>query len=120
MKTPIEAFEFTLTKVWELKESGIGVTIEPQKKLDTDWDKEIGLPPEKWVCVTFKIKNKEQAEKILEVANYLLLAGITFDSGGCKECRDWELDWSFRFKKGEENFELAVIRGKVEDEINNL
>lgn len=118
MNTPLEAYDFTLTKVWELKERGIDFVTKSLKSKNKNWDKETGIPPEKWICVTFKIKSKEQAEKVLEVANYLLLCGIQFDSGGCKECRDWELDWSFRFKKGEENFELAIIRGQVEDEIN--
>src|SRR4030042_173796 len=113
MNTPIEAFEFTITKVWELKESGIDVKIKIQRSKNK-WDKKCGIPPEKWVCVTFKIKNKCQSEKILEVANYLLLCGISFDSGGCKKYRDWELDWSFRYKNGEENYELKIAREQVE------
>jgi len=101
MKT-IEAFEFTLTKVWELKESGIEVKIKP-------------LPAEKWLHVTFYIKNSIEAKKVLEMAQYLAMCGICFDTGGCSGQRDWKLDWSFSYKKGEEDMDMIVAREQVEE-----
>ena len=61
MKT-IEAFEFTLTKVWELKESGIEVIIKPSRSSENkDLAKKYSgpdrVPAEKWLHVTFYIKN---------------------------------------------------------------
>ena len=122
---PIEAFYFTMQKVNELKESGITVNVKPtksrtDKELAKKYDKPERIPAEHWVNVSFKIENKEQALKIRETANYLGLCGIRFDTGGCSNCRDWELDWSFSYKKGEEDWEWRDAREEVEDMISKM
>ena len=44
------------------------------------------------------------------------LLGITFDTGGSKGLRDWELDWSFKYT-GEENYKMIQAREELEDDI---
>ena len=104
--TPIEAYYFTLEKVNELKESGISITINPTtSKNNTELTEKFhtpnNIPSKYWVNVSFEIENNEQAEKIHETDNYLGLCGIRFDMGGTENHRDWELDWSFYYRKGE-------------------
>ncbi len=120
--TPVDAYEFTMQKVNELKKDGIGVIITPCRlKTDKDtiekYDKPDRIPPEKWVNVSFENLDKGQTIKIHETANYLMMCGITFDTGGAIDNRDWELDWSFSYIKGKEDWEQ---RDAVEDIINNL
>jgi hypothetical protein len=125
MKTPIEAYEFTLRKVNQLKESGIDVVIKPTSSRNDEilirkYSGTNRIPSDKWINVSFKVSDKGQAMKIHEVANYLGLCGIRFDTGGCYNCRDWELDWSFIFTPGVENEEWREAREDIEDMINDL
>lgn len=122
---PIEAFYFTMQKVNELKENGIAVNVKPtksktNKELVKKYNKPDRIPVENWVNVSFKIENEEQVLKIYEAANYLGLCGIRFDTGGCSNCRDWELDWSFSYNEGEENWEWREARKEVEDMISKM
>jgi hypothetical protein len=70
--------------------------------------------------VSFKIKSENDGVKIHEMANYLGLCGICFDTGGCSVCRDWELDWSFRYVKGDEDWEWREARERVEEFISQF
>lgn len=97
-----QAYELALEKVNELIESGIEVKIEPSKSMDDQktldkFNMPENISPDKWVHVTFEISDPMQAIKINEAANYLGLCGMTFDLGGTKTTRDWELDWSFLY-----------------------
>lgn len=123
--TPIEAYYFTLEKVNELKESGISITINSTSSKDDTaltekFETPNNIPSKYWVNVSFEIENDEQAEKIHETANYLGLCGIRFDMGGAENHRDWELDWSFYYQKGEENIEWNVARENVESMIKSF
>jgi len=42
------------------------------------------------------------------------MCGITFDTGGWKKYRSWQLDWSFEYT-GKENEEIRDARDEVED-----
>ena len=112
METPIEAYDFTLEKVNTLKESGIKVNITPYKRKDDlelvkKYSQPDRIPSRLWVKVSFKNIDSKQSKLIYRTANYLRLCGIRFDTGGCSSCRDWELDWSFSYQKGEEHLDLA-------------
>jgi hypothetical protein len=120
-----EAYEFTLEKVRELMDDGIHVNmIVP--KLASNLEvvrkaKEKGgaIPSDKWVRISFKNLDKMEAEKVLEKGNYLGLCGISFDCGGSEGVRDWELDWSFTYNKGQEMLDWIESREQIEDNINN-
>jgi len=122
MKT-IEAYEFTLKKIEELLSTGIEITKRKSKSIN---DQEVinkysgseRIPPEKWLHISFKINDKFQSIKIHEAANYLGMCGIRFDTGGCSNCRDWELDWSFRYT-GKEDEDWRDARDEVENIISN-
>lgn len=123
--TPIEAYYFTLEKVNELEESGISVAINSTSSKDDialteKFETPNNIPSKYWVNVSFEIENDDQAEKIHEAANYLGLCGIRFDMGGTENHRDWELDWSFYYQKGEENIEWNVARENVENMIKRF
>ena len=127
--TPIEAFEFTMKKISELKESGIKVNIKPYKFInDKDREEMIAeyggqvcrVPYDKWVSVSFENLSEEQNIKVSETLRYLGLCGISFDMGGCCGSRDWELDWSFTYNKGKEKWEWIDGIEEVEDMINDL
>lgn len=117
--TVIDAYNFTLEKVLELKGNGIDVTLTSTgslfNKVINETNHSVMIPIEKWVHVTFKIIFKEDALKIRKMADYLGLCGICFDVGGCSGYRDWELDWSFRYNKGDENWEWSKARERVEE-----
>jgi len=125
MDTVIEAYEFTLSKIKDLEETGIMVTFKPTNSRN---DKEIvekynlpdRLPPELWYNVKFTIIDPSDSNKIFELGNYLRLCGIGFDTGGCCGIRDWELDWSFTYKKGDDQPELGMAREELEEMINSL
>ena len=126
--TTLEAFYFAMTKINELKEQGIKVEIIPytfcnekhKNELLKEYSKKENIPHEKWCSITFTVKNKEEAEKIHEVGNYLGMCGITFDTGGMSNSRDWEFDWSFSYRKGSENWEWKEGRETVEEMIQNM
>ena len=104
MNTPIEAYEYTLNIVEILKSKGIEVFIKPSNSRNNkETIKKYSGPecilPEKWLHVTFKVKNPNDANLVFEEASNLFKLGIGFDTGGWFEGRDWELDWSFSFTK---------------------
>ncbi len=121
--TPIEAHQFAMTKVNELIAEGIEVTIKPVGVRNDEGpvkkpDEPDGIPPELWNKISFKGLDAIKAQKVMEMGNYLGMCGITFDSGGMSGRRDWEFDWSFNYKKGEEDLEWREARETVEDLIN--
>ena len=113
----VEALEFTLEKVDELKKEGIKLEIRPYKGKSEQKDRP--LPKEKWCRVKFYPKNKIESKKIHEMGNYLAMAGVGFDSGGSAGVRDWELDWSFRYTK-QENYDLVVARNELQEMFNEM
>ena len=122
--TVIEAYNFTMQKVNELKDSGIEVIMKPTRSRDNPdtvakYNKPDRIPPELWYHVTFKIIDANATQKVHEAVNYLGMCGIGFDTGGWKDGRDWELDWSFTYHKGEEDWVARDARDEVEDMINN-
>ena len=118
--TSITAYELTLDKIRELKEYGIKASIHPcDNFMKKEYNLLEGIPPEKWVNVSFEITNKGEAMRIHEVANYLNMCGISFDSGGCCDHRDWELDWSFSYT-GKEDDGWRDAREEVEDMISKM
>lgn len=123
--TPTDAYYFAMTKVNELKEGGIEITIKPSKSRNNEdtvkkYNKPNRIPPELWNHISFKILDAGQAQKVMEMGNYLGMCGISYDTGGCAGCRDWEFDWSFSYRKGEENWEWRDAREEVEDMINQM
>jgi len=122
---PTDAYYFAMTKVNELKNGGIEVTIKSSKSKNNKemvkkYDKPDKIPSEFWNNVSFKISDTTQAQKVMEMGNYLGMCGISFDTGGCSGYRDWEFDWSFSYKKGEENWEWRDAREDVEDMISQM
>jgi len=122
--TTIEAHQLTFKKIKELEKSGISVEIKPSKSRESSemikkYNNPGRVPPEYWFFVTFFIDNNAQAMKIHEAANYLGMCGITFDTGGCCNYRDWELDWSFRYT-GVEDEKWRDARDSVEDMILHM
>lgn len=113
----IEAYEFTLEKISELKDKGIEIEIClcPMKKEELrmfykenpDIEKH-GLPSALWKHVHFLNLQIGQAGEIAEMTKYLNLCGIQFDFGGIENNRDWALDWSFRYGKEDEQWVDAI------------
>jgi len=129
MNTSTEAFYFAMSKINELREEGIEVTMKPSisrnnkdiiekyKKQDSGKER---IPTNLWYHISFKIIDGEDAHKIQEMKRYLGMCGIGFDTGGWSEGRDWEFDWSFKYVKGEENWEWIDAGDKLEDMIKEM
>ena len=122
---PTDAYYFAMTKVNELKEDGIEVIIKPSisrndKEFVNKYDKPNRIPSELWNHISFKISNAIQAQKVMKMRSYLGICGINFDTGGFTGYRDWEFDWSFSYKKGEEKMEWIKAGEDVEDMINQM
>lgn len=121
--TPTEAYEFAMKSVNDLiKIGGIKVTIVQSKSKQhqetaNKYNLLENIPPEIWTHINFKFETNEERIKIFEMGSYLGLCGISFDTGGCCNSRDWEFDWSFRYKKGDENWDKRNAREDLEDTI---
>ena len=118
--TTQEAYDFTIDKVNELQKSGIKVETRSCNSKDNPetiakYSSPENVAPEFWVHISFKTDNKPHLDQIHEAVNYLGMCGISFDTGGCCGQRDWELDWSFRYKEGDEDWEKRDTRDDVED-----
>jgi hypothetical protein len=119
--TPVEAYDLALSKVEELRLSGIKVTITPSTgrgNADTvrKYSTSKNIPVDKWVHVEFRVTNLVEKEKVFEASNYLGICGIRFDFGGWKGFRDWELDWSF-FYSGEVDEQWMDAKNQCEETI---
>jgi hypothetical protein len=120
----LEAYNLTIDKIEELKREGINSTSVPSRSRgDRNLIKKYNSPknvkPDKWFHVTFNINDEVQADKIFDAVKYLGLCGIQFDTGGYKNTRDWELDWSFEYT-GKENEEWMQKVEEVEYLIRDL
>jgi len=113
-ETADEAFNYMLTVVNGLFESGIPVEISewyknphPRGKESEKHQREMIEKyngPEcasykKWCNICFRPKTQEQADDVFQAQCSLGWLGITFDSGGGCGGRDWQTDWSFSYKQ---------------------
>jgi hypothetical protein len=123
-----EALAITLETIEELKQAGVSVTTKVPRSVEKAGAFLADLiaryaPPErlsveKWLHVTFTIRNHHEADLVFEAAKGLSWRGIRFDSGGFSGYRDWELDWSFRCVEGPDSDAEASME-VVEDLIRS-
>jgi hypothetical protein len=98
-----EAYQKVMDAVLELKNMGVEVAIRPSRSKSNASEKYVGeefLSVDKWVHVEFRPKNQTEYAFVSDYKKHLNWAGITFDSGGMGNCRDWEIDWSLRANDG--------------------
>jgi hypothetical protein len=121
--TADEAFDFGLAKIDELRhENGLKIKVIPYDFTRDHAKKYLEEPVEKhqastdrWCRINFKNPmTDEQHEKVRELGNYLNMVGMSWDSGGCAEGRDWEWDWSFKYV-AKDNQEAREARDQLED-----
>jgi hypothetical protein len=97
----LEAFDFTLRQISELKSNGIEVKImESYSKKDEDAVDKYStpgvLPAREWITVSFKVMSNRDLILIKKSESQIRqIYGINFDTGFGGGFRDWELDWSF-------------------------
>ncbi|HDL74872.1 MAG TPA: hypothetical protein ENH06_00580 [bacterium] len=116
-----DAFYFAIDRILDLKNDDVDFKIIPYNNPNNIRDAtENEIPKKLWCRINFKIKEKSDIQKINELGDYLGMCGISFDIGGCKNSRDWEFDWSFEYKKGEENWEWRTTREDVEKMIDDM
>jgi hypothetical protein len=101
--TANEAYDEVMAVVGVLKARGVGVEIEPAKsrtnvELVAEYSGPERVAPDRWVHVHLFPDTVEQKEAIAVAREKLCRMGIGFDTGGWAGCRDWELDWSFRYR----------------------
>lgn len=125
METSVEAYYFAIDKIEELKREGIKVNFKPSNskndpKIIKKFNSSERIPPDLWYHITFEIKESDNAKKLSELANYLGMAGIRFDTGGCGDYSDWEFDWSFQYHKGTENEDWRDARNIVDDLLDDI
>lgn len=114
-----EAYLLTHQTVDMIEKSGIKVDRVPprsrnNKRLVEKYNRPDRLPPEKWFHVTFYPKSPKEAETVFDAAQEMAKYGISFDTGGCRGERDWELDWSFRVNDGPDD-DMIKARSEVEE-----
>lgn len=114
MRNINEAYKHTMSVVESLKKEGIDVLIqEPRVIRESETPDELDVVkkynnPNRlhwsyWRNVQFKVKTKEESQKVSFARTYLGINKISFDVGsGCGSI-DWEIDWSFRLTGIEEN-----------------
>ncbi len=120
MKTTEDAYYFTISKLKEFKSEGIKINIKHCKSAgDIKMVQKYNLPgrvaPEHWVNVNLVYKNGKQRNLIISARKHLGMCGISFDTGGCRNTRDWELDWSFKYERGKEAWDWLNATEEVEE-----
>ncbi len=100
----VEEYYKLMLEIEELKKEGFIITIKPSmcrenKNLIKQYNNR--LKPEKWVNVKIKYNNEKEKERIYQIRDLLYLAGVKFDTGYSYNEIDWEIDWSFKYIKGE-------------------
>ena len=117
MKTIEDAYKYVIDIIiFDLISSGFTVKLKRSKSsYDTKFIKKYNndktIDPCFWIHASFLIKNESQFEIIFKKQKELLDLGISFDTGYGGGERDWELDWSFKYKK-EENTEKGKERNE--------
>lgn len=118
-----EAHAIVMAAVEELQASGIKVKVTPVFARPSTLRKYGGggerAIPEKWCCVDFFPTTQEQWAAILKAGKQLSWRGIHFDTGGCVDRRNWELDWSLR-ATGTPNGDYEAGMSGVEDVIQGM
>ncbi len=98
----VKAQDRAFDEVLKLAFSGIEVRIKPpysstdEKVVEKYKD---GLPADRWVNVSFRVKDRTELGRVFDAGDRLRKTGIYFETGGCKGRRDWELDWSFSLRE---------------------
>lgn len=120
----LQAYELTMAKVNALRQSGIQVSLTIPQSINNEnlvakITAEGGLPSDKWVRISFQNLTDEQEKAVFESGNYLGKYGITFDCGGSKRLRDWEIDWSFQCDKSKVDGWLES-RSKMEGAMDSV
>lgn len=113
----LKAYEETLAAARDLRPYGIEVEITPSKAPARQ--KEDPLPRDKWVDITFRFKTRQQADIVKKRADELGWAGITFDTSGTKNEREWQIDWSFQINPVPDG-EWEARREDLEDMIEGM
>jgi hypothetical protein len=119
-----EAFNYTLSILKGLQKNGIKIEKYPsnarfiQEIIDDFRKIESRLKPKNWYHVELTFVNPEQKKIIYDAQKDLLEKGITFDTGGIGDIRDWELDWSFHLIDEEERKEKKERISIVSDVLN--
>ena len=113
MKTPVEkAYIYTMKIVGEIKKLGIKTKIKRSRARKETIEKY--HPPErlhhrKWRHITFYPQNKEESNMIYREALKLAELGIYFDSSAGCGGRDWEIDWSLKYRHNTNTEHLEVL-----------
>ncbi len=100
----VEAFDFALRQIEELRSQGIEINIFPSYSKDDaetveKYQEDGVLPHEKWCQVSFKILNSRDLNLVRKIESSIRqIYGINFDTGFGGGFREWELDWSFAIK----------------------
>jgi len=124
--TPDEALKHTLEFVKELQEQGISVSVVSYNMQEEDKEEllamygpggthsEFRADPSLWCRVCSRTVDAAQADEIRALAINLSRVGVFFDSSGMGGQRDWELDWSFKYKPGEDSSQREEALNSME------
>lgn len=123
--TTNEAYDYAMAVAKEIEATGVAVTIKPSRSRNNPetiqkYSGPERVLPDRWMHVTFYPTTDEQRDLILQKQKALGWKGIGFDSGGGCGGRDWELDWSFRYREGEIDANHEVAMDTCEDIIRKL
>lgn len=94
-----EAYDYVMARVERLKNEGIEYTTNESIKTDLlleKYNKPNVLPSDKWINISFSLKDDNDLKKINDMEYLCKMVGITFDTRFGKTQRDWELDWSLK------------------------
>ncbi len=117
-----KAYDYAMGVLEELKKSGVKVEmVIPGRVSKGEYQDTVEKyhPPkrlsvEKWRHVEL-FPTKEQVDLVHDAVTKLFEFGITFDTGGgCNGGRDWEIDWSFKCKKGKNTESLKALQENEE------
>jgi len=97
-----KAYQMVMDAVLLLKNSGIKTEITDSRGRANPPQQYVGdgfLSVDKWVHVSFTFNNEAERRSVADSKRMLGKWGITFDSGGAGNQRDWEIDWSLRIQE---------------------
>ena len=116
----LEAFDFTMGVVDDLKAEGVLVESRAPKSMNNPRlvEKYSGpdhLPVDRWLHVEFEISGEQDVDRVYDAAKRLGWMGISFDTCGNDCSLAWSLDWSFGVGDGPEDG-----RDETLDEVRDL
>lgn len=122
----MQAYEEVWQSLKNINREGVKFSVQPShsrhiestlSKYDNRTDR---LPRSYWSRVEFAASSETDTDILRQEEVRLSALNIAFDTGGCCESRDWEIDWSLHIAEDEDIDAMEEGRRIVKDTIDSM